>query len=288
ERLAEDPKARRTVRNFARQWLELDYFEILSKSTERYPNYRPELIPLWEKSIYAFTEYAVFEDGGFDALLTADYTFADDTLAELYGLPLPGSSTLTKTSMNRAGGILAQPALMALHATDLPAIHRGKFILGGMLCSSPPPPPDVFDIPVVDEDMSFREYTDALTGAGGCVNCHSTINPYGHALGSFDGLGQYRETDQNGYAVDDTVEIPIAGESVTVDGVEGLATEFADRPEVSACFTRKVYRYALGRLESEIDGCAIEELAGSLDDGNVMNLLVAIASHQSFTHGVEL
>lgn len=287
DRMIQDDRVRLSLRNFVRQWLHLDELDLLTKNPELYPEYKPEMRSLWEEQLYLFAEHAVFSAGGLDALMTGSFTFVNDELASLYGLPAPQSSELTFTdaSTSPGTGVLGQPGLMALHAHDLPSIYRGKFVLAEMLCSAPPPPPDELEIPVVEGDFSLRDYTDELTMGPGCASCHSAINPYGHALGEFDGLGRYTTTDSYGFSVDSTTDILLGRETVTVDSAAGLSQTLLESPELRGCFVRKWYRYATGRLESTADACAVDSLARGFD-GDIQGLLASIATHESFTHGV--
>ncbi|MEL6547760.1 MAG: DUF1588 domain-containing protein, partial [Myxococcota bacterium] len=186
--------------------------------------------------------------------------------------------------LKQGKGLLAQPGVLALHAHDYAAIYRGEYILTEILCTSVPPPPDILEIPVVDGDLPEREYVDALTSGEGCNTCHQAMNPMGHALGNYDGLGRYSETDSRGFAVDARSNLLVSGETIPVDGAEGMMSAIADRPESAECLTTKVFRFALGRTEVSADACALDSLASGFD-GNMKELMVAVATHDSFTHG---
>ncbi|MEL6545023.1 MAG: DUF1592 domain-containing protein, partial [Myxococcota bacterium] len=126
ERMMEDNKARRGFNSFARQWLELDSMEFLSKNPQLYPEFDNRFRELWSEQLQRFVEYAVFDDTSENPLFEARYTFANQEFAELYGLEGPTGSEFERVTLNQGKGLLAQPGVLALHAHDYAAIYRGE------------------------------------------------------------------------------------------------------------------------------------------------------------------
>jgi hypothetical protein len=77
-----------------------------------------------------------------------------------------------------------------------------------------------------------------------CASCHTTLDPMGLGLESFDAIGRYRRQYAGGDAVDATGELP-SGE--TFDGLFELSTILAGDDRLLACTTDKLMTYALSR-----------------------------------------
>ena len=65
-----------------------------------------------------------------------------------------------------------------------------------------------------------------------------------------------------------------------VDMIDQLLAE----PVLRACFARQLFRFALARLETEADACAVEAIEGVLEetDGDLAAALLAIVGVESF------
>ena len=101
---------------------------------------------------------------------------------------------------------------------------------------------------------------------------------------NYDGLGQWR-TMENGVAVDPS------GAIVGTDASNGpmpnavaLASALAASPEVQACYARQVFRFDVGRLETDADGCSIAQATTAYQAKNLdlRELLVALATSPAF------
>ena len=59
----------------------------------------------------------------------------------------------------------------------------------------------------------------------------------------------------------------VNGQMVTVNGAHELADTLVDSGQMEWCWSREYFRFAMGRIEWDVDADSIEELAQSLRDG---------------------
>jgi hypothetical protein len=280
------PRARGAVESFAAQWLELDVASA-AKDDAVYPEWSAELGAAMERSTLHFVSHVVFDGSGtLGEVLTADYAFADDRLAPIYGLPPPGSFVRIALDPTRRAGVLTQPAVLAMHsrADGSSPILRGRIVRERLFCHPLPPPPDGQVLPPDrDASASPRARYEAHGTNPACVTCHELMDPLGFALESYDGLGRWRDADGS-FPVDARGEIRgTRASDGPVDGAVGLARALASSPDVARCFAEQMWRYALRR---EPDDCAFPRaheafVASGLD---VRELMIAIARSDAFLH----
>ena len=89
-------------------------------------------------------------------------------------------------------------------------MKRGAFILRQLLCQDLEPPADVnMDIPPTSvENPTIRDRLAAHNSDPACLGCHNQIDPAGFAFEHFGGLGEWRETWENGDLVDASGTLP--------------------------------------------------------------------------------
>jgi hypothetical protein len=227
-------------------------------------------------------------------LFTADYTFANDTLAGYYGLPAPGSAAAKKVMIpagDQRGGLLTLGMFLVGHGrTDQSSpTQRGHMIRASMLCSDvPPPPPDVnTNVTTAPAGQTGRDQIQALTGSGVCNGCHSLMNPIGFGLEGFDSTGAERTLD-NGQPVDATGVIngfqSKTGAPLTFNGARELATILAQSDDARRCFAGNYHRYARGFAAKGADVGAVQKLQQTFlaQDMDLPELFVQVALQDSF------
>lgn len=253
-RLVADPKATALVDNLAGQWLasrELAVKEITLAGFVLDDGLRASIAQ--ETSL--FLRELLQGDQPVRALLGADFTFLDRSLAMHYGLPEAstldsGLRKVALTDPKRGAGLLTQANFLLVHSQRdrTSPTRRGKWISENMLCVAvPPPPPKIPELVPNDQKMptSTRERLEAHRRKGStCEGCHQYMDPLGLPLEHYDTVGRYRETD-DGAAIDATGEIPTT--SVTFDGALDLASALEADPRFLSCVIKKFLTYALGR-----------------------------------------
>jgi hypothetical protein len=291
--LADEARARRALFNFHRQWLHLDNLADLDPGTDLGLQLGAEL-EAFVASVF------VKGDGTLKTLLTAPYTFANQTTAPEYGLSASGSA-FTQVSLNAAErqGVLMQVPFLRTNGNAAP-VRRGLVVYKQLLCGEVPSPPD--DVPQVAPPApttTTRERFAAHAEQACAKGCHALFDPWGFALESFDELGHYR-TQENGKNVDVTglaqPDGAIGGttpKQKTIafkSGIE-LVNALAASDEVSWCTSRHWARYLLGRPEGEADVGALSNayVAAAYQADkltarpfSVRDFLVAIAGTKAF------
>jgi hypothetical protein len=199
-------------------------------------------------------------------LLRADYTFVNERVARLYGLPnIKGNHfrrvTLPVDSPRR--GLLGHGSILTV--TSYPdrtsPVVRGKWILENLLGVPPPPPPP--DVPDLDDTgahsrtQTIRERLAEHRANPSCASCHALMDPLGFALENFNAVGVWRTIDETGAGIDAAGSMP--------DGTPfSSVAEFRAALENSDLFvmtlTEKLLTYGLGRGVEAYDQPAVRAI----------------------------
>jgi hypothetical protein len=291
--MMDDDRAERGQHELFRQWLSLSTLDAMTKNTEVYPEWTPELRGSLRSSIYGFLDDVMSpDDGSLATLMTGNFTYADARLASLLELPAPtgtGASRVALPSSERAG-LLTQPALMAIFgkANQSDPIHRGVFVRTRMLCDVLMPPPGDVDLtpPDLDPGLTTRQRFDMHRTEARCAACHTLIDPIGYGFEHYDALGRFR-AEENGIAVDARGEVVQGHDaSGTFDGAIELSETLLGSQRFESCVARQFFRFASGRIETRADACSTASLDTVLreSDGNMRDLMVAIAGTDAFLY----
>jgi mono/diheme cytochrome c family protein len=250
-RMLDDRRADALVSNFAGQWLQLRNVETVKPD--------PVIFPFDEALRHAFlTETALFvssivrEDRSLLDLLSADYTFVNQRLAEHYGIPRVYGSQFRRVSLTDVNrrGLLGQGSVLTVtsYPNRTSVVQRGKWILENLLGTPPPPPPpDVPELRAAPQGkvLSMREQMQAHRANAICAACHSRMDPIGFALENFDGVGRWRSEDA-GTPIDASGSLPDGTEFQGPSGLSRLLlTKYRD--DFLRTATEKLLTYALGR-----------------------------------------
>jgi hypothetical protein len=289
ERMLDDDKGARSMKNFYAQWAQLGALASIDRPDT-------ELDPAVGALLRTETETFIDEvlrkgDGTLGTLLSAPYTFMNAELAAFYGVDGPGGEAFEQVELDadRYAGILTQGSMMALlaHPEQPSPVLRGKFVREQLLCTPPPPPPNDVDttLPEIDPEATAREQLEQKTGVEPCKSCHSFINPPGFAFEHFDEVGRWRD-DDHGLAIDASGDLT----GTDVDGpfddhIEMLA-RLAESEDVRACAVLQWFRYAHGRDRSKNDACSFDQMSTLFSEsgGNVRKMLVALTQTPAFLY----
>jgi hypothetical protein len=280
------------VGEFTVEWLGINFDKpAWNKDTTAYPKFTAALKTAFAGETQAFL--ADWVDGGssLPKLLTATDGFVSRDNAAIYGLTST-SPAFVKTPLpaGQRAGLLTQPAFLgsAAHTDGSSPVYRGLAVMSQLLCKSAPPVPAMVPpLPVVDKAMikTTRQRYEVHETAAFCSACHSTFDPMGYTFENYDGLGQWR-TMENGVVVDPSGAIvgTQASDAPMANAV-ALASALAASPEVHECFARQVFRFDVGRVETDADGCSIAQAVTAYSGKNLdlRELLVALATSPAFT-----
>ena len=217
ERMLRDPRTEEFVRGFATQWLSLDLLGTMPPDIKdrRYSSYHKRgYETAFRDQTLQFFRYVLFDSQPVGDFLDSDYTFINDTLADVYDLPFEGDSTLKRVSLPKdsvRGGLLGHGSVLSLTSNGVETlpVTRGHWILDELLGTPPPSPPEevpalVPDLNGVDtpRDQLVRHRKDPA-----CFECHQQMDPLGLALENFDVIGRYRTKYETGPKIDPSGEM---------------------------------------------------------------------------------
>jgi hypothetical protein len=292
-RMLDDPKARALVDNFAGQGLFTRDVAEVAPDYMLFPTFDDELREAMRLETETFFQSFLEDDLPVTEMLTADWGFVNDRLAEHYGMTPPGSTTPTRVTLPAdRRGLLGQGSVLTVtsHAARTSIVKRGRWILEQLLCEPPPPPPPGVDttIDTTGATGTLRERMEAHRANPTCAGCHSRMDPLGFALEHFDAVGAWRELD-NGEPIDATGTLLPQG--ADFDGAVELSGALAEDPRFPACVTRQLYTYALGRGPELSDDPYLQRITeGFASDGYQLRaLIVGIVTSDPFRmrHGEE-
>jgi hypothetical protein len=287
-RMLANPRADELVSNFAGQWLHLRNVQTVKPD--------PVIFPFDESLRQAFvTETSLFvssifrEDRSLLDLLSADYTFLNQRLAEHYRVPNVYGSQFRRVSLadGHRHGLLGQGSVLTVtsYPNRTSVVQRGKWILENLLGTPPPPPPpDVPELKAAPHGkvLTMREQMQAHRANAVCAACHARMDPIGFALENFDGVGRWRDEDA-GTTIDAGGTLP---DGTAFNGPAGLTdlllTKYRDDFVQTA--TEKLLTYALGRGVEYYDYPTIRTVtrAASRDNYRVSSLILAIVKSPAF------
>ncbi|NBR85004.1 MAG: DUF1592 domain-containing protein [Proteobacteria bacterium] len=269
-RMLRDPRVRRLAVEFGAQWLHTRDLDKLDEKSERhFPTFASVRGALNEEPIRFFTD--LFQrDGSVLALLDADYTFVNATLAKHYGLTGMSGDDWRRVDGVRAqgrGGVLGFGATLAKQsgASRTSPILRGNWLSETLLGERLPRPPK--GVPVLPEEapagLTERALIERHSSDPKCAGCHARIDPFGFALERYDAIGRLRAKDAAGLPIDSRTR---TADGTELDGLDGLRTYLLTirRDAFERQFCRKLLGFALGRSVQLSDQPLIDEMLKQL------------------------
>jgi hypothetical protein len=289
-RLLADPRAKDTVSSFFSDWIALDGLAARTKDTTVYASYTPAVMQAMLDETSAFVQNVAFGgDGRLATFLGAPYSYLDGALATEYGVQTTGT-TLVKTSLDptQRAGFMTQGSFLALtgNADGSNPVRRGKFVYTKLLCNVMPPPPANVPPPAPASAGGTTRQRFETHDQNACAKgCHTLMDPIGFAFENYDGIGQWRTTD-NGLPVDATGSITLDGKTQTFTDAIGLTALLATSPEVRNCFSGEWLRYALARPDTPADAASMQatNAAFAADSASLQDLIAATATVRSFRY----
>lgn len=277
DRLINHPRSRFFARTFIGQWLGTKDVggRVAPTLNEVQHFYTPRIAADMREEPVLLFQRMLAEDRSLLELVSADYTYLTERLAQFYGIPdaVQGNDfRLVATPGGQRGGLLGLGAVQAMNAgyKRTSPVLRGVWVLETLLGTKIPTPPP--DIPGFEEDqdkghdLTMREMLNGHRADPSCATCHDLIDPIGFGLENYDWLGRWREVDERGQPVDASGTLP-SGESF--DGPDGLRNVLlAKQDQLLRQIARKALGYALGRSLLDRDECAIETILRELQDSN--------------------
>jgi hypothetical protein len=246
-----------------------------------------------------FFSKVVFDNSGtLKDLLTAPYTYADKTVAAVYGSTQPDATgKLTLDPKQRAGFLTSVAMLSQTSAPSQAAtvIHRGLLVRERVLCQIPPPPPasvvpDPAQIQMAGANATARQNYQLFTMThASCNACHGFFQPLGLAFEAYDANGKFRTQypDPINMPIDTTGSLDQAGDaSGAYADVVGMAQKLGSSQMAQYCLSQQFAEYAFGRSVSlDDEACTVRSMGDYVTSkgGQVRTLLASFAATPTLT-----
>jgi len=219
-----------------------------------YPAFDRPLRDAIRREMELFLDSVFRDDRNVTDLLSANYTFLNERLAQHYGVPnVRGDQfrRVTLTDPNRFGLLGKASVLMVTaYPNRTSPVLRGSYILENLLGTPPaPPPPNVEafkENKEGEQPKTIRQIMEQHRANPTCNACHGVMDPLGFALENFDTIGAYRSVDRFTRTKIDTSGKLVDG--TPVNGPVDLRSALLSHPEQFVqTLTEKLTIYALGR-----------------------------------------
>jgi len=292
ERLLQDPRSARFEKSFLDQWLDLQKINATSPDSALYPEFDSalQLSALRETQLFFHTLLA--ENRSLLEGVHSDWTYLNEPLGWLYGLPEVSGHELQKVSLpagSQRGGFLTQSSILKVTADGAKTspILRGNWINERILGIHPPAPPA--DVAKIEPDIrgatTIREQLAKHRDTPACMSCHTVIDPPGFALETFDVIGGWRDfyrvptgTGQiieiqpskkrvhRGPAVEAGYTMPDGRAFANVSEYKTLLLD--DKDGIARALTEKLLTYATGARVQFADRDDVAEIVKSIRSEN--------------------
>jgi len=294
QRMLADPRAKALVDGFAFQWLNLAKLDEIVPERGLFPQASGVLDPrpLYREELALFLDSVMRSDQPVTDLLTANYTFLNEPLAELYGIENVKGGQFRRVTLpdSRRYGLLGKGAVLMLNSNPdrTSPVIRGAWVLDRILGTPPPPAlPNVASLPEAGgrgkRALTMRERMAQHSTNATCHGCHGVMDPIGFALENFDAIGRYRERDPASHQVVDTSGVMPDG--TKLKGPDDLRAALVARSDMFVqSLTEKLMSYALGRSIEYYDMPTVRRIVqqAAQDHYRFSSLVAQVASSDAF------
>jgi len=295
-RLVSDPQARPVVRFFFDNLLPISGLNNLARDKTLFPMYSPAFADALHEETQQFLEHEIFDAGStgtWSSVLTAPYTYVNDTLAAFYGISGITGSTFQKVNIpdpTKRLGLLTQAGIMTgtITTNESNPVLRGSFMINKILCMN-------IQLPTDPAILAQVKVPEGVTGATArerftkhraqpvCAGCHALIDPVGFTLENYDPIGRWRD-QENGVTIDASGSVP--GTDGTVSGPVELVKKIATTDAAQNCFAQHWMEFGYGKTLDAGDACVQESMNNSFkkSGGNIKQLLVDLTQSDTFLY----
>lgn len=247
-RLLQSPRAELFIREFTNQWLSLDKFAVLEPDRKRFPKLNRDTRSHLKQEPIQFVQYLIRQNLPVRNLIASDFMLANEVVASYYELGEKTESGLQFVPIahqrRELGGVLTQAALMAglSDGRESNPVKRGAWLARKIIAEPPPaPPPNVPALKESENGLTLRQRIEQHRSQPGCMQCHSTIDPWGVALEEFDAGGRLKKQP-----TDARSKLPDATEVAGIDDLKRYLSQ--DRiDQVAFSVLKHLATYSTGR-----------------------------------------
>ena len=288
KRMLADPRAMALSTNFAGEWLHLQNLKAALPDAYLFPDYDKVLGNSMRRETELLFNSVVHEDKDVLTLLDAHYTYVNEPLARLYGIPNILGNRFRKvdlTDENRFG-LLGQASILTLTSASnrTSPVIRGKYIMEVFLGTPPPPPPAAQQLPehgARGSVQSVRQRLEEHRQNPNCAGCHKFMDPIGFALENYDPIGGWRTLD-SGTFIDSTGQLYDGTKLNTPASLRKALLNHSDA--FLGTFAENLFAYGNGRVLRPSDMPAIRAIErDAAAHGNTFSAFVlGIVNSNSF------
>ena len=269
-RMIADPKFERFVSNFGRQWLSVRDVDIADPNLSLFPEFDDELREAFKQELLLWFASLVRNNDSVLELLTSDYTYVNERLAEHYGMPGVYGSRFRPVQLTAdplRHGLFGKGGLLTATAYNnrTSPVVRGKWVLENLLNMPPPPPPEnvpALEVTADGKALTLKQAMEKHRANPVCAACHKLMDPIGIALENFDAIGAYRARYVEADADVDASGLLFDGSEYRT--AEEFRVEFMKHANrVVHTATEKVLTYGLGRGLEYYDQPTVREIVAN-------------------------
>ncbi len=286
-RLLRDARASSLAQRFASQWLQIGRVEGATPDPGLFPDFDDTLRRAMRAETEMVFDAVLREHRSIWELIDNDFTFVNEPLAKLYGLPGVRGMTMRRVHLpkGRRGGVLTHASVLTAtsNPTRTSPVKRGKWVLEVLLDAPPPPPPpgvdDIDESPEAVAAATFKERLQRHRQDAACAQCHARMDTLGFALEHYDAIGRWRTADGK-HPIDASGVLP-GGQ--TIKGAADLRAVVRADAGFLRSLAKNMLVYALGRGLLERDEPALESLVKTLEATPRLDaLIVALVQLDAF------
>jgi hypothetical protein len=293
-RMLADDRAKTLSTDFAFQWLHVSKLDEITPDRTQFPYASRLLDPrgMFKEELRLFIDSVLRTDCSVFDLLTGDYTYLNERLAEHYGIETVKGSHFRRVKLDNPirRGLLGKGAILMLTAypnrTSPPV--RGAWILDRLLGSPPPEPP--LNVPPFPENRrgqpakTLRARLEQHRANPTCGACHSAMDPLGLALEHFNAVGQFRANDSDTLTrIDASGQLP---DGTKISGADDLRQALAGRADhqFAQTLTENLMTYALGRSLDYRDMPTVRRIVSqaAADGFRFKSIVLGVVSSDAF------
>ena len=303
DRMLNDARLKRFCDSFPTQWLQLERIVSSVPDPERFPDFyfakfRSSMHMMLEPLL--LFETVLIENRSILELVDADFSYRSELLESWYldGTrpekvpPVAIPFRRVPVTDRRQGGVITNAAVMTMTSSPVRTqpITRGAWIASVIFNDPPdPPPPSVSPLPAPedadkDQDLTLRERLVAHRTQPDCAACHAKIDPLGFALENYGPTGVWRDTYENGRAVDATGVL--FGSHKFANVVEFKDAILAEKDRFARAFAGHLLEFALGRELEASDEPAIERIVkkSAMSNYKIQEMIKQVVLSDPFLH----
>jgi hypothetical protein len=283
-----EPTATSVMRGFHAELYHFDRYSQISKVNV--PSYSTSLNAEFLDVSNLFFDKIFSQNLGLREILTSTSGFVGPGTAALYGVSAPGSGYVEKDLGPQRVGYFSQLPFLTLYAfnAEPDSIHRGVSMNLDVLCAKlGPPAVQLPSIPPLMPGQTNRQRIDTLTSGCG-AQCHNQmINPLGFSFDHFDGMGQYRDTENGGLPIDTSGQYAFVSGAKSFSGSAELMRTMSADSQAHLCYAKKLASFGLQRDIVAADMPLLQSLssASMAPNGAIKSVILQLARSDPFrTH----